>query len=103
MKHHIRMLTAPLYVVLGLAACQQPDALSTGPKRVFTPAANVVVTPNPLVATQRVGFGLPAGQVAAPNTPGGAVVVGAFLYTGDGANGVSVFNGGICNASASTG
>jgi hypothetical protein len=40
-----------------------------------------------VLATQRAGFGLPAGQVAAPNTPGGAVVVGSNLYTGDGAQG----------------
>jgi hypothetical protein len=38
-------------------------------------------------ATQRAGFNLPSGQVPAPNTPGGAVVVGSSLYTGDGANG----------------
>ena len=40
-----------------------------------------------VLATQRAGFNLPAGQVPAPNTPGGAVVVGSNLYTGDGANG----------------
>jgi hypothetical protein len=40
-----------------------------------------------VLATQRVGFNLPPGQVAAPNTPGGGVVVGNNLYTGDGANG----------------
>jgi hypothetical protein len=38
-------------------------------------------------AVQRAGFNLPQGQVAAPNTPGGAVVVGSNLYTGDGAQG----------------
>ena len=38
-------------------------------------------------AVQRVGFGLPPGQTAAPNTPGGGVVVGSNLYTGDAANG----------------
>ena len=40
-----------------------------------------------VLATQRVGTGLPAGQVAAPNTPGGGVVVGSNLYTGDAVNG----------------
>lgn len=39
------------------------------------------------LATQRAGFNLPPGQVAAPNTPGGGVVVGSNLYTGDAANG----------------
>lgn len=38
-------------------------------------------------ATQRVGFGLPANQVAAPNTPGGGVVVGSFFYSTDAVNG----------------
>jgi hypothetical protein len=38
-------------------------------------------------ATLRVATGLPAGQAPAPNTPGGGVVVGANLYTGDAANG----------------
>ncbi len=38
-------------------------------------------------ATQRAGFNLPAGQTPAPNTPGGAVLVGSNLYTGDGAQG----------------
>jgi hypothetical protein len=40
-----------------------------------------------VLATQRVGFSLPPGQTAAPNTPGGGVVVGSNLYTGDAANG----------------
>ena len=40
-----------------------------------------------IVATQRAGFGLPAGQVAAPNTPGGGVVVGSFFYATDQVNG----------------
>ena len=39
------------------------------------------------LAAQRVGFGLPPGQVAAPHTPGGGVVVGNNLYTGDAVNG----------------
>jgi hypothetical protein len=38
-------------------------------------------------ATQRVGFGLPAGQTPAPNTPGGGVLVGNNFYTGDAAQG----------------
>jgi hypothetical protein len=40
-----------------------------------------------ILATQRAGFGLPPGQVAAPNTPGGGVVVGSNLYIDDGAQG----------------
>ncbi|HEX7285185.1 MAG TPA: hypothetical protein VF532_03340 [Candidatus Angelobacter sp.] len=36
-----------------------------------------------VVATQRAGFGLPANQVAAPNTPGGGVVVGSNVYATD--------------------
>jgi hypothetical protein len=40
-----------------------------------------------VVATQRAGFGLPANQVAAPNTPGGGVVVGSFFYATDQVNG----------------
>jgi hypothetical protein len=40
-----------------------------------------------VLATQRAGFGLPAGQVPAPNTPGGGVVVGSFFYATDAVNG----------------
>lgn len=40
-----------------------------------------------LSATQRAGFNLPPPQTPAPNTPGGGVVVGSNLYTGDAANG----------------
>src|SRR6476646_3226870 len=40
-----------------------------------------------VLATQRAGFGLPANQVAAPNTPGGGVVVGGFFYATDAVNG----------------
>lgn len=40
-----------------------------------------------VLATQRAGFGLPANQVAAPNTPGGGVVVGSFFYSTDAVNG----------------
>src|SRR5215471_8524855 len=36
-----------------------------------------------VLATQRAGFGLPANQVAAPNTPGGGVVVGSYFYATD--------------------
>ena len=88
MKHHLGVLAVVLCSTVGLGACQQdaPTALRSAPV-IVAPAKNVVVTPNPLQATQRVGFGLPSGQVAAPNTPGGAVVVGKNLYTGDGANG----------------
>lgn len=38
-------------------------------------------------ATQRARFGLPPGQVAAPNTPGGGVVVGSNVYATDQVNG----------------
>lgn len=47
----------------------------------FVPAQGQVL------ATQRAGFGLPANQVAAPNTPGGGVVVGSFFYATDQVNG----------------
>jgi hypothetical protein len=40
-----------------------------------------------ILATQRVGAGLPAGQAPAPNNPGGGVVVGGKLYTSDAVNG----------------
>src|SRR5215470_6204697 len=40
-----------------------------------------------VLATQRAGFGLPANQVAAPNTPGGGVVVGSYFYATDAVNG----------------
>jgi hypothetical protein len=48
-----------------------------------TPAAVFGQVP----ATERAAFNLPPGQSVAPNTPGGAVVVGSNLYTGDGAQG----------------
>jgi hypothetical protein len=56
---------------------------------VLTAAALVGLVPAhaQVSATQRAGFNLPAGQTPAPNTPGGAVVIGSNLYTGDGANG----------------
>ncbi|HET6181731.1 MAG TPA: hypothetical protein VFE61_32735 [Candidatus Sulfotelmatobacter sp.] len=40
-----------------------------------------------VLATQRAGFALPPGQVAAPNTPGGGVVVGNNFYASDAVNG----------------
>ena len=40
-----------------------------------------------VLATQRAGFGLPANQVPAPNTPGGGVVVGNNFYATDQVNG----------------
>ena len=40
-----------------------------------------------VLATQRAGFNLPAGQVPAPNTPGGGVVVGSNFYASDAVNG----------------
>ena len=67
-RHHSRK-TIQLLVAVGLLlAC-------------FVPAQGQVL------ATQRAGFGLPANQVAAPNTPGGGVVVGSFFYTTDQVNG----------------
>lgn len=86
MRHDRGVLAVPLCIIAGLAGCQQVDAPSA-PRATFAPTRSVVVTPNPPLATQRVGFGLPSGQVAAPNTPGGGVVVGNNLYTGDAANG----------------
>jgi hypothetical protein len=47
----------------------------------------LVPTRAQVLATQRSGFNLPPGQVAAPNTPGGGVVVGSNIYTGDAVNG----------------
>ena len=44
-----------------------------------------------VLATQRAGFGLPTGQSAAPNTPGGGVLVGKNFYVGDGAQGFRHF------------
>jgi hypothetical protein len=49
--------------------------------------ACVVSAQAQVLATQRSGFGLPANQVAAPNTPGGGVVVGSFFYASDAVNG----------------
>ena len=45
------------------------------------------VTQAQVPAVQRAGFHLPPGQVAAPNTPGGAVVVGNRFYASDQVNG----------------
>jgi hypothetical protein len=53
---------------------------------MFSLAAGAAVH-GQVLATERAAFGLPPGQVPAPNTPGGAVVVGNNLFTGDGANG----------------
>lgn len=47
---------------------------------VFMSAASVE---GQVLATERAANGLPPGQVAAPNTPGGGVVVGHFLYVTD--------------------
>ena len=54
---------------------------------VLCSLAGSVAVHGQVLATQRAGFNLPLGQVPAPNTPGGAVVLGSNLYTGDGANG----------------
>jgi hypothetical protein len=48
---------------------------------------SLAVAKGQVSATQRVGFGLPPGQVAAPNTPGGGVVVGNNFYASDAVNG----------------
>jgi hypothetical protein len=45
--------------------------------------ASIAAAHGQVVATQRAGFGLPANQVAAPNTPGGGVVVGSHFYATD--------------------
>jgi len=45
--------------------------------------ASFVSAQGQVVAVQRAGFGLPANQVAAPNTPGGGVVVGSQFYATD--------------------
>jgi hypothetical protein len=50
-------------------------------------ATSFVAARGQVLATQRAGFNLPAGQVAAPNTPGGGVVVGSNVYIDDGAQG----------------
>lgn len=69
MKRHRSRKALQLLLALGLLlAC-------------FVPAQGQVL------ATQRAGFGLPANQVAAPNTPGGGVVVGSFFYSTDQVNG----------------
>ena len=39
-------------------------------------------------ATQRAGQGLPPGQIVAPNTPGGMVLIGSDIWYGDGAQGL---------------
>jgi hypothetical protein len=49
--------------------------------------AGIVPAHGQVLATQRAGFGLPANQVAAPNNPGGGVVVGSFFYATDAVNG----------------
>ena len=87
MNHPIVALAGSIGIAATLAGCASDSALTTPERGATNSARNVVVTPNPLQATQRAGFGLPPGQTVAPNTPGGAVVVGQNLYTGDGANG----------------
>ena len=90
MTRFISLHAASICAVAALAgvACSA-DPLSTAPARISaaSPSRNVVSTPNPLVATQRAGFGLPAGQTVAPNTPGGSVVVGNNFYYGDAVQG----------------
>ena len=69
MKRHRSRKTIPLMLALGLLlAC-------------------FVSAQAQILATQRAGFGLPANQVAAPNTPGGGLVVGSFFYATDQVNG----------------
>jgi hypothetical protein len=84
----IAALAGSSFIIAALASCAPDTSIVAPPSRVGpNPTRNVVVTANPPLATQRVGFGLPPAQTAAPNTPGGGVVVGQNLYTGDGANG----------------
>src|SRR5215467_7169083 len=45
--------------------------------------ASLLPAQGQVLATQRAGFNLPTNQVAAPNTPGGGVVVGSFFYATD--------------------
>jgi hypothetical protein len=80
-------LAGSICIAATIAGCASDDALTMPERGATSSTRNVVVTPNPLQATQRAGFGLPPGQTVAPNTPGGGVVVGQNLYTGDGANG----------------
>ena len=40
-----------------------------------------------VVSTQRAGQGLPPGQVQAPASPGGMVLIGSDIWIGDGAQG----------------
>ncbi len=54
---------------------------------VFLTAASYGQVP----AIQRAGFNLPAGQVPAPNTPGGVAVIFDSLFVGDGAQGLRRF------------
>lgn len=44
-----------------------------------------------VVATQRAGQGLPPGQIFAPSSPGGLVIVGSDVYVGDGVQGLRHF------------
>jgi len=48
----------------------------------ISPAGSATVH-GQVLATQRAGFGLPPGQVAAPNTPGGGVVIGSNVWATD--------------------
>lgn len=50
--------------------------------------ASAVFAHGQIQATQRAGFNLPPGQVPAPNTPGGGVVVGSHVYATDQVNGL---------------
>ncbi|HEY1541969.1 MAG TPA: hypothetical protein VGG01_06140, partial [Xanthobacteraceae bacterium] len=40
------------------------------------------------MSTQRAGQGLPPGQIFAPGSPGGMVLIGSDIYIGDGAQGL---------------
>ena len=60
---------------------------------VFAVVFLTLLVASPLVhaqvqATLRAEFNLPAGQVPAPNTPGGGVVVGSHVYATDQVNGL---------------
>jgi len=53
----------------------------------FVSSADAYAQATLVQATQVAGFGLPSGDILAPNTPGGGVVIGGNFYSGDGAQG----------------
>ena len=79
MTHHRVAAVGIVGAAIVMAACQQQDVATTGPRRAPAFNANVILTATPPTAVQRAGFGLPPGQVVAPNTPGGGVVSSGAL------------------------